>query len=825
MAVAGTLLGPHAAGAAPGVDEISIVAGRTAPVFGYADAIRERVFIPVAGVDQDLDGDDDVTAIDIIRPRASDTGLALPAIIHPSPYFTTLGVGAAELIADRDGDGINDMWPQHLDNYFVPRGYAVILAHMNGTGASTGCPMHGGPGDIASMRVVIDWLQGRVVGRDAGGAEVVADWHNGKAAMIGHSYDGALANGVAATGVDGLTTIVPINAVSDWYRYSRTHGIRHNANYPSGLANAVTNDERKSLCSPAREVLAAADGDDTGDVNDFWIARDYTRNVAHVTASIFAVQGLNDDNVEMDQFGDYWAALTARGLPRKVWLMRVGHVSPFDSRRAEWVDTLHRWFDHWLHGVANGVMDEPVATIETEPEVYESVAAWPRPGTEAVPIHLAGTAAGSAGTLVLQPGAGAAELAFTGPAGSMTETTLLTAPEGSQANRLAFLSEPLATELRISGTPRIELDASLSTPQSNLSVALVDYGPATRTPRSDEGMQHTTTTTCWGESSADDDACYRERTRRSVTVEQWRVSRGGLDSSNRHSLTEASPVTPGELEDFAWNLVPTDHVFPAGHRIGVLVTTRMSPYHLDGTANVTVTVDTTTSRILLPIVGGLAAAAAADGLGAPGPVTLDFALGGHGAAIAPQPVAYGTAPSTPVAPIEAGWVFRGWYADPALSLPYDFGTALLADATAYARWESVADAADTLEIVPSSMSVDQGDTITLVVTGFDQTGAPLGDVTAFASLESSVASDVIAGDRITFVHASPHLITARLGAATATVSVWVEPAALAPTAGGALGATGAQVPVPLLTGAAALVLIGAMLVLAVVLRRRGGPGS
>src|SRR5690606_27717291 len=165
MAVAGTLLGPHAAGAAPGVDEISLVDGRTAPVFGYADAIRERVFIPVAGVDQDLDGDDDVTAIDIIRPRASDSDLAVPAISHPSRYFTTLGVGAAELIADRDGDGINDVWPQHLDNYFVPRGYAVILAHMNGTGASTGCPMHGGPGDIASMRVVIDWLQGRVVGR------------------------------------------------------------------------------------------------------------------------------------------------------------------------------------------------------------------------------------------------------------------------------------------------------------------------------------------------------------------------------------------------------------------------------------------------------------------------------------------------------------------------------------------------------------------------------------------------------------------------------------------------------------------------------------
>ena len=52
----------------------------------------------------------------------------------------------------------------------------------------------------------------------------MADWSNGKNAMIGKSYDGTFANGVAATGVDGLTTIVPISAISDWYDYSRMGG-------------------------------------------------------------------------------------------------------------------------------------------------------------------------------------------------------------------------------------------------------------------------------------------------------------------------------------------------------------------------------------------------------------------------------------------------------------------------------------------------------------------------------------------------------------------------------------------------------------------------
>ena len=41
---------------------------------------------------------------------------------------------------------------------------------MDGTGNSTGCPMHGGPGDIASMKVVIDWLNGRAPAFDKDGA-------------------------------------------------------------------------------------------------------------------------------------------------------------------------------------------------------------------------------------------------------------------------------------------------------------------------------------------------------------------------------------------------------------------------------------------------------------------------------------------------------------------------------------------------------------------------------------------------------------------------------------------------------------------------------
>ena len=88
----------------------------------------------------------------------------MPAIIDPSPYYTTVCRGAeGQCMADWDNDGVNDRWPLFYDNYFVPRGYAYILSQGNGTGYTEhGCPMHGGPGDIAGHKSVVDWLNGRV---------------------------------------------------------------------------------------------------------------------------------------------------------------------------------------------------------------------------------------------------------------------------------------------------------------------------------------------------------------------------------------------------------------------------------------------------------------------------------------------------------------------------------------------------------------------------------------------------------------------------------------------------------------------------------------
>jgi X-Pro dipeptidyl-peptidase len=635
--IAATLALLAQAGAAQAADPAITIGpdGTTAATFSYTDAIRQRVFIPVPGVDQDRDGVDDRTAIEIIRPKESDEGLKVPAIIDPSPYYTTLGRGnESQRIEDVDGDGLNDKWPLFYDNFFVPRGYAVILAEMDGTGNSTGCPEHGGPGDIASMKIVIDWLNGRAPGFDKDGNPVTAPWHSGKAAMIGKSYDGTLANGVAATGVDGLTTIVPISAIADWYDYSRMGGIRFNTNYPgNSLAAAVTNPDRLQLCAPSRTAMNNADGDETGDINDFWAARAYTPNVGNVKAAVFASHGLQDDNVRMNHLSKWWEGLKAHNIPRKLWLTRTGHEDPFDYRRAEWVDTLHRWFDHWLVGVDNGIMSQPQVDVETSKDTFTTYSDWPVPDTAGVDVFLRGTTETTAGNLGLSSGGDTDTLSWIDSPGQ-SENTMINTPTGSQTNRRVFLSPVLTHDLHISGTPVVDIQASLDKTQTNLGALLVDYGAGTQITRSSEGIQNVSpeTRSCWGESSANDSACYADVFKPTVSVTSWRVTKGILDSSNRDSLTTPTLADVGVKYRFTWPTLPQDYVFPAGHQIGIIIVANYSQFPgVNGTTATTVTLDSRASKLRLPVVGGYRAAVAS---GAFAPDTVAPALHGMPANIA-----------------------------------------------------------------------------------------------------------------------------------------------------------------------------------------------
>ena len=241
--------------------------------------------------------------------------------------------------------------PLFYDNYFVPRGYAFIAARRSARRSPPAARCTAGPGDVAGFKAVIDWLRGRVPGYTSvdDTTPVTAGWNNGKNAMIGKSYDGTFANGVAATGVEGLTTIVPISAISDWYDYSRMGGIRFNTHYPASLSSSITQQPTApshppACCRPSRNALLRGDEDAMsagrrrrgldGDINAFWQDRNYNLNVDNVHAAVFASHGLERRQRQAQSL------LAVVGRPRREQRAaqglapQVGHVDPFDYRRA-----------------------------------------------------------------------------------------------------------------------------------------------------------------------------------------------------------------------------------------------------------------------------------------------------------------------------------------------------------------------------------------------------------------------------------------------------------------------------------------------------------
>ncbi|HEX9823544.1 MAG TPA: CocE/NonD family hydrolase [Actinomycetota bacterium] len=597
----------------------------TQPIYSYADAIRERVFIQGDFNSDAAAGntENDTIAIDIIRPLETDTeGLEVPVIMDASPYYSTLGRGnESELKNDMDGDGVLEKFPLFYDNYFVPRGYAVVLLDMAGTSNSNGCPVTGGTPDNLSPVTGIDWLNGRRPGRYADGSPAVADWHSGKTGIIGKSYDGMLSVAAAASGVEGLTTFVPIAPTTSYYLYTRMNGIVHRgSSYPSSLSSTVTNPDRRSYCAPVRNEMAANDGDEHGDMNAFWDERDYLPLADNVNASMFFIHGLQDDNVRTDHFSKWWYAMAERDVPRKLWLTGTGHIDPFDFRRAKWVETIHRWFDHWLYEIENGIMEEPMVDVEVAADVWETHEDWPIPGTEMLDLHLRpGASETTNGILALSRGTEEASTSFSDA--SITETNAMNNPTTVTTNRRVFLSAPLEAPVRLSGTPLVKLVASANQADTNLGAIVVDYGTKAQISRTGDGITTLMTESCHGESTSTDDACYRDTAKATTTSTQWRVHRGVLDALNRDSIREPSPLVPGQVYNFNWELLPNDYTFPAGHQIGVIVVGNYSGFTPEST-NATITLDLLRSKVTLPVVGGYAGAAASQGFPDDNPPTV-----------------------------------------------------------------------------------------------------------------------------------------------------------------------------------------------------------
>lgn len=603
-------LTPAAAQAAPAPRE-------SRPVYSYAGAVRESVWVDT-GLDGDGDGRTDRVAADIVRPaEPARQGRKVPVIMDASPYYSCCGRGNESQKKTYDASGHVVQMPLFYDNYFVPRGYAFVGVDLAGTNRSDGCVDIGGPSDIQSAKAVVDWLNGRARAYTSrtGTTTVKATWTNGRTGMIGKSWDGTIANGVAATGVKGLRTIVPISAISSWYDYYFAKGAPLYDSGPDALSDAVESDGAHARCADVqRELVDGAPR--TGDWTSLWTERDYVKDAGRVRASVFLVHGMQDLNVRTKHFGQWWDALAKHGVERKIWLSQTGHVDPFDYRRADWVETLHRWFDHELLGYANGIDREPMADIERHPDQWATSKVWPPRDTRATTLRPATGDRAGVGTLGLRKGTGTET--FTDDP-RLSETDWAAQVTRPTAEKAGFVTRPLTRDLRLSGSSKVTVTATPTTSTAHLSAVLVDLGPDTIRDYADaaEGITTLTGRTCWGASTAGDSACFKATRAKTAGVGYTVFSRGWADLGNYASDRRGVPLTPGKAYTITLDLAATDHVVPEGHRLALIVAGTDKDLIDPPSTTPTLTLDLARTAARVPLVGGAAAFTGATSGGTP----------------------------------------------------------------------------------------------------------------------------------------------------------------------------------------------------------------
>jgi len=564
------------------------------------------------GTDTDDTGRSDRAEVYVVRPESATE--ALPAVVRADPYDIASqpadsldfdGVAPPEAATDAFGsrnvelyvpDSESSSGPAALRETegrrfgnrgpgpvekvrrayvrtFVPEGYAYVDVSPVGTGRSTGCNTLGGEPEAKSVVAAIDWLNGRSPAYESrdGDVSVAADWATGSVGMVGQSYLGSIQNNVVVTGVDGLETIVPKASMVSRYVGNRSQGAVTVDSPTTEFAASWTTGVNKERCTDVLSRMAEGVDWDTGNFTDYWADREYVAEFDTVDASVLLVHNLRDRRMSPRQLSVYADTLRRHDVPHRMWVGQGDHgdvPNLRDTYETRWRELLLDWFDHWVKGESTGVMDGPTAIVETPDGELAGEAAWPSPRSEPV-------------SLQPRPGDPFGTLGPDGPESGTTERFVddssvvpatLTGEEATDS-RVVYRTEPLDGPVRVSGTISPQVTVSVDSEAALLSTALVDYGP-------DGGGRI--------------------------------VSRGWMNLLNRNSRSESEPLVPGERYDVSFETNPADHVFRAGHRLGIMGYSSDAAFTKRPPSSPTLTLHLADSAFGVPVVGG-ADALAGDG--------------------------------------------------------------------------------------------------------------------------------------------------------------------------------------------------------------------
>ena len=465
--------------------------------------------------------------------------------------------------------------------YVAGHGYAALRVDCRGGGDSDGL-MHDEylKQELEDGAEVIGWIAAQT-------------WCTGKVGMFGGSWGGFNALQVAALRPPALKAIV--TAVSTDDRYA------DDMHYMGGaLMNDILSWGQQFFTQRGRSPDPAIVGDrwramwqerldsvhpQIGDWlthqrrNAFWKHGSICEDYSSIQCAVYAVGGWVDGYSNA-----VFRMLQHLKCPKKGLVGPWGHGRPhfaFPGPMIDYVGEQLRWWDHWLKGKDTGIMKEPMfkawmqdsvppkAFYDTRPGRWVTEPSWPSP-------NLKDRAYTLAPGVLLEGGGGAEQvLAIRSP-----ETVGIAGGEWcpfglggvgpelpldqrmDDGGSLVFDSPPLSEKLEILGAPVADLLLSSDKPRANLTVRLSDVAP---------------------------------------NGEVTRVTYGVLNLTHRDSHEFPTALEPGKRTKIRLQLNEIAHVFPAGHRLRIAISTAYWPIIFPSPDGATLSVVTGASRVSLPV--------------------------------------------------------------------------------------------------------------------------------------------------------------------------------------------------------------------------------
>ncbi|MER7760810.1 CocE/NonD family hydrolase [Streptomyces sp. NPDC097619] len=462
------------------------------------------------------------------------TDAPVPALLEYLPYRLT------DWTAPRD---------RQRHPWYAGHGYASVRVDVRGHGNSGGRP-----GDeydareLADGVAVVEWLAAQ-------------PWCSGNVGMFGISWGGFNSLQIAALAPEPLKAVVTVCSTDDRYD--------NDVHYMGGSVLAV------DMHAWAATMLAfASRPPDPAYAGDGWRERWLDRLeaveplvhtwLAHQTRDAYWRHGS-----VCEDYGALRAAVLAVGGwhdPYRDTVLRLAEHLPRDRVRGiigPWShqypdrglppgpaigflqETL-RWWDHWLKGVDNGVMEEPLlrswissshppaTTYEVLPGRWVADPAWPSPQITPVEYGLRGGP-----VTVASPQHTGLDAGRFFPFGNDADLPPDQREEDAKSACFEFPVPEDGPPVEILGRPRVRARLRMDVPHGQVVARLCDIAPD-------------------GSSTL--------------------VTRGVLNLSARHGRDRAVSWPPGATEDVLFELNGIGHAFAPGHRIRLALSSAYWPW-------------------------------------------------------------------------------------------------------------------------------------------------------------------------------------------------------------------------------------------------------